>query len=290
MCRITGCLLNNMELSQNYLALRPYLLAVAYNMTGQVHEAEDIVQDAFEDLLTGSAAEIKSLKSYLTRIVINKSVDRVTRLKKERETYPGIWLPEPFLSQTENDVNADVLPYAFLHLLENLNPLERAVLILREAFNHDYEDIADVCGISVDNCRQILHRAKPKLKARVKPNADTAETDRMMQAFLQACLDQDTERLSQMLREDVQLYSDGGGKATAARNILDGITDVGKFILGVARKTSSLWSGARTVFVNGEPGLLMADENGVYMVMMIKTTGDRIETIFTMRNPEKIFL
>jgi RNA polymerase sigma-70 factor, ECF subfamily len=278
-----------MDVTKNYIALRPYLLAVAYNMTGEVHEAEDIVQDAFEDLLKQSAGDIKSLKSYLTRIVINKSVDRITRLKKERENYPGVWLPEPYLTESENDINADILPYAFIHLLENLNPVERAVTILREAFNYSYEEIADVCNVSVENCRQILHRAKPKLKSPVRSETTTSrETERIMHAFLQASLDQDAGRLSSILKEDVQLYSDGGGKATAARKILEGIIDVGKFVLGVVRKAFALWSQAKVVFVNGQPGLLMADENGVYMVLMIETQGDKISKVFTMRNPEKI--
>jgi RNA polymerase sigma-70 factor (ECF subfamily) len=279
-----------MNLSHNYLSLRPYLLAIAYNMTSQVHEAEDIVQDTFEDLLKQPVADIKNLKSYLTRIVINKSIDRVTRLKKERETYPGAWLPEPYITESKNDINVDILPYAFLHLLEKLNPIERAVIILREAFNYTYEEVADLCEVSVDNCRQILHRAKPKLKDPVRADVTTTkETERIMRAFLQACLDQDTKQLSAILKEDVQLYSDGGGKATAARNILEGITGVGKFVFGVARKAFSMWSHSKSIFVNGEPAAIMSDENGVYMVLMIETQRDKVATIFTMRNPEKIF-
>ena len=118
-----------MDIASQYNSLKGYLFATAYNMTGQVHEAEDIVQDAFEDILKKDIQSVRDLKSYLTRIVINKSADRLTILTKEREQYPGVWLPEPYIAASEETGNSDILPYAFMYLIEGLNPVERAVFI-----------------------------------------------------------------------------------------------------------------------------------------------------------------
>lgn len=279
-----------MPIADDYRTLRPYLLAVAYNITGRVQEAEDIVQDTFEDVITSPPKDVRNVKSYLTRIVVNKSIDRVNALKKQRDSYPGIWLPEPYIIESDKDPNADILPYAILHILENLNPVERAVVILREAFTYSYEDIADICGITTDNCRQILHRAKPKLKDPIRPTAENhANVEKLLKEFLNASLTQDSSKLSELLRQDVVLYSDGGGKAIAARKMLDGFFAVGKFVLGIIRKAVGMWSDAKVVNVNGQPGLLVSDVNSVYVVVMATVVEGKITEIFLMRNPEKIF-
>jgi RNA polymerase sigma-70 factor, ECF subfamily len=283
-----------MNLTQEYTALKPYLFRIAYNMTGEVQEAEDIVQEAFEDTLTKKPDNVQNAKAYLTRIVMNKAIDRLARLKKRREQYPAIWLPEPYITESEsnNGHDHDILPYAFLHLMEELNPLERAVFILRESFDHDYDDIANLCDITVDNCRQILHRAR--LKAKQTPGTVAAKrndtNNRLLQEFLKASLDRDTAKLSEILKQDVLLYSDGGGKVVAARKVLEGIASVGKFIFGVTRKTFNKWAAARKVFVNDEPALLMPDQDGVYMVLIPYFEEGKVVKIFMMRNPDKISL
>lgn len=280
------------DLSQHYTTLKPFLFAVAYNMTGEVQEAEDLVQDAFEDVLKRQQTEVKSAKSYLTRIVMNKAIDRLGRLKKQREEYPALWLPEPFITETEAGENRDILSYAFLHLMDELNPLERAVFILREAFDHPYEEIATICDATVDNCRQILHRAKTKLRdpKSLKPAVNAERNQKVLQEFLKACLSEDTTALSVLLKDDVLLYSDGGGKVVAARRILEGISGVSKFLLGIARKTFEKWSSANRITVNGEPALIMPDENGIYMVLIPFLEDGKVVKLFLMRNPDKIFL
>jgi RNA polymerase sigma-70 factor, ECF subfamily len=265
------------------------LVAIAYNMIGQIHEAEDIVQDAFEDVIAKGEREVKNSKSYLTRIVMNKAIDRLGRLKVQREHYPALWLPEPYISEDERSTEADILPYAILHLIEQLNPLERAVFILREAFNYSYEDIAEICNITTDNCRQILHRSKLKLKDTTVQGAKKEQDDRILKAFLRACLSNDTEALASLLKEDVLLYADGGGKVVAARKILDGIASVSKFLFGIVRKTVDKWSAAKQVAVNGQPGLIMKDGEGIYMVLVPHIVEGKVLKIFIMRNPDKIF-
>lgn len=282
-----------MDLSVHYTQLKPFLFAIAYNMTGQVQEAEDIVHDAFADVLTKQNDGVRNAKSFLTRIVMNKAIDRLNYLKKERERYPSLWLPEPYITQGQGNDQTDILPYAFLHLMEELNPLERAVFILRQAFDYSYEDISALCDTTPENCRQLLHRAKLKVKPTngldlAKPRNEANE--KILKEFLNACLTNNAAALKELLKEDVVIYSDGGGKVVAARRILTGIERVRKFILGIARKTLGIWSEATIVQVNQTPGLLMPDENGIYMVLVPEFHDDKVVSIFIVRNPDKISL
>lgn len=280
-----------MDITLHYRSLKPYLFAIAYNMTGQVQEAEDIVQDAFEDVLRKKSDDLRNARSYFTRIVMNKAIDRLAHLKKIREQYPVVWLPEPYITEQEGHQDHDILSYAFLHMMEELNPVERAVFILRESFNYSYEDIGEVCGLSPDNCRQVLHRAKVKLKQPMVGAAkEVEENDMILQEFLRACLHNDADALSQLLKEDVLLYSDGGGKVPAARNVLEGISTVSKFLFGIIKKTFDKWSAAQRILVNGQPSLLMPDQHGVYMVVTPHVEQGKLLKIFVMRNPDKIFL
>lgn len=279
-----------MSITSHYISLKPYLFSIAYNMTGQVQEAEDIVQDAFEDVLKKQRNDVQNVKSYLTRIVMNKAIDRLSHLKRQRETYPGPWLPEPYITQSDSP-HHDILPYAFIHVMEELNSVERAVFILRESFDYPYEEIAEICGLTVDNSRQVLHRAKQKLKRPLSPSAtiNREANEKILQEFLKACLSRDTTKLSELLKEDVLLYSDGGGKVVAARKILEGIASVAKFLLGISSKTFDKWSAARSISVNNGRALVVPDENGIYMVLIPHFEDGKLLKIFLMRNPDKIF-
>ena len=149
-----------MVITTQILHLRPYLFRMAYDMLGMIEEAEDVVQDVYEKWM--SVDSVKDPKAYLGRMTVNKSIDRLQELKKQRESYTGPWLPEPYIT-----LDADqppTLEYGLLFLLERLNPLERAVFILRESFSEDYRRIAELTGVSADNCRQLLHRAREKTR------------------------------------------------------------------------------------------------------------------------------
>jgi RNA polymerase sigma factor (sigma-70 family) len=140
--------------------LRPYLFAIAYRMLGSVEEAEDVVQDAF--LRYQEAGEEPcSPKAYLATVTTRLAIDRLRSARARREVYPGEWLPEPLVEDdaVRHAEMADSLSLTFLHLLEKLSPVERAVFLLREVFDYPYEEIARIVGKSPDNCRQILARA-----------------------------------------------------------------------------------------------------------------------------------
>ena len=274
---------------------RPYLLAVAYNILGERSEAEDIVQDSVEYLLTLPPDHVHNLKSYLTRVVANKAIDRLKALKKEREQYPGVWLPEPYVQPDEplidSPAESTVLSYELLCALEQLNPIERAVFILREGFDLSYQELSHVCDTTETNCRQLLSRARKKVRGTTPTNPPNPEThQRLIAAFLQACDEENPEALTQLLREDIVLYSDGGGKVAAAMVPLRGTAVVTKFLVGIVRKARAQRFSYRLVKINGQGGVLLSLDDTPDTLIAFNTNEGSIQQLFMVRNPDKFFL
>ncbi|HEX8548835.1 MAG TPA: sigma-70 family RNA polymerase sigma factor, partial [Cytophagaceae bacterium] len=165
---------------------KSYLFTIAYNMLGDIAAAEDLVQDTFEKWLQSDRENVKQVKAYLSRILINKAIDKLEKLAKERDAYKGLWMPEPLLTE-EHTTDDHTMEYALLFLLEKLNPYERAVFILKEVFCLSHEEIAFALGLTIDNCRQILHRAKEKVRSPKKhQQAEIQRQQELLEAFLQA--------------------------------------------------------------------------------------------------------
>ncbi len=209
-----------------YTALRPLLLAIAYDMLGAVGEAEDIVQEAFLRFHreVSGGLEIASPRAWLSTVTTRLAIDHVTSARVRRESYVGTWLPEPLLSDAVPDVaqqveTADALSMAFLVLLERLSPVERAVFLLRDVFDFGFDEIAGIVGKSEDNCRQIAVRARRHVhagKARFEPSRE--RRDALARQFFEALGAGRTDGLVDLLAADVVLYTDGGGKGPAFRS------------------------------------------------------------------------
>lgn len=277
-----------MELTKEILALRSYIFSISYNMLGMVEEAEDIVQDVFEKWL--SAKEVQNAKAYLARIAVNQSIDRLNSLRKTRENYVGMWLPEPYITLEPEPV--PTLEYGILFLLERLNPNERAVFILRESFSEEYGSIADITGFSTDNCRQLLHRAHEKL-GRSKPlQVDPEKQRRFTEAFLIALHGQDRSQLETLLCHDIELFSDGGGKRAAALKPLFGLKKVLKFLIGVTQlpETQQNQFEYRPVYVNGQPAAIIFNltTNEMDSMQYVELEDREITRLLFVRNPEKL--
>lgn len=280
-------------MDENIHKHRPLLISLAYNILGDIQEAEDIVQDAFATWYEKERS-VQHPKAYLSRVVVNKSIDRLEAARKERELYKGPWLPVPIVNETPAPERntPDLLPYAVLTLLEKLNPMERAVFILREAFDYSYREIGDLCGLPEDHTRQLLHRAREKIqRPRSRFQADRAQQQRLIEAFLNACERNDEEELKRLLAEDVSFFSDGGGKVAAAAVPLYGHDSVLRFWLPIVNRIKDKIE-PKFVDVNGSPGaLFLSKESGkIDTIFTIDIEGDKIRAIYTVRNPDKIFL
>lgn len=277
-----------MELTEKIATLHPYLFSIAYNMLGVVEEAEDIVQDVFEKWIL--VEQVDNPKAYLARVAVNKSIDRLKELRKHRENYTGLWLPEPYITLEQDP--SPTIEYGMLFLLERLSPNERAVFILRESFSESYDSIADLLGFSPDNCRQLLHRAHTKL-GRSKARIIDPETQRIFtEAFLIALQGQDRSELEALLLNDIELCSDGGGKRAAALKILSGLEKVLKFLLGISKLPDSQNDvfEYQPAFVNNRPAALIFRKSTGELDSMqyLEMDVDKISRLLFVRNPDKL--
>ncbi len=197
---------------------RPLLFSIAYRMLGEKQEAEDIVQDIYARWLEMDVTAVQQPRHYLMRATTNRSINRLKSLQQQRETYPGPWLPEPATALPElAPAQENDLSIGFLFLLEKLNPVERAVFLLRESFDVPYKELETILDIPDSNCRQHYHRAKEKLQQEKKRfDPDAARHQLLIKAFMDACMQDDQSKLVSLLKEDISFYADGGGKASSA--------------------------------------------------------------------------
>src|SRR5215217_558512 len=229
---------------------RSLLFSIAYRMLGSVTDAEDIVQEAYLRWREMPDTEVRSPKSYLSAVVTRLSIDRLRSARAQREEYVGPWLPEPLVSNRAEE-GADLiqldesLSMAFLVLLESLNPVERAVFLLREVFDYEYEEISRIVGKSEANCRQIARRARQSVAAhRPRFESSPEQEERLTQRFVETCMNGDMEGLVEILSADVTLWSDGGGRVAAAPYPIHGPERVARFLLGVLRTVPPVTSSA----------------------------------------------
>src|ERR1043166_8337203 len=228
--------------------LRPLLFSIAYRMLGSVAEAEDIVQ---ESLLRWHRAQqdgvaVESTKAYLAAVATRLAIDHLRSARARRETYVGEWLPEPLVEEREPGVarrleNVDSVSMAFLLILETLSPVERAVFLLREVFDYDYDEIAAIVEKSPENCRQIFARAKRHIEAR-KPRFEPSreQRDELARRFFAASERGDLAGLVDLLAADATFYGDGGGKATAVMQPVLGSDRVARLMLSLFTRGRTL--------------------------------------------------
>ncbi|ADB53161.1 RNA polymerase sigma-70 factor [Conexibacter woesei] len=273
--------------------LRGLAFAVAYRMLGSAAEAEDVVQEAL--LRLHQAAGVENRDAFLTTVVTRLSIDVLRSARVRRETYVGAWLPEPLVEETERDVagrveDEETISLAFLTLLERLGPEERAVLVLREAFDYDYREIARVVGRSEENCRQILSRARRRIEAeRPRFEADPRERDELAARFLAAAREGDVDGLVALLADDAVLVGDGGGKARAIPRPLVGAAQIARALAGFRRIGDTWGAELQPVLVNGQPGVRAVDADGrLLSVLGIDVADGRVQRLHSIVNPDKL--
>ena len=269
---------------------RPLLFSIAYRMLGSASEAEDVVQDAWLRALQDDRADVRSPRAYLTTIVTRLCIDHLRSAERTRLEYPGPWLPEPLAEPNQESAElASSLTTAFLVLLEQLAPTERAVFLLREVFEFDFDEIARSVGKTEANVRQILTRARGRLRdARPRFTASRSESEEIVRRFRHACVTGRVEELMTVLHADAQFVSDGGGKASAATRPLLGADRIAKFVLGYAAKLHWSESDFQLVTINGAPGLLMRHPIAGDGTYSFDIADGRIRAIYVVRNPDKL--
>jgi RNA polymerase sigma-70 factor, ECF subfamily len=270
--------------------LRPYLFSIAYRMLGSVAEAEDVVQDAYLRYEEADV-EAESPKAYLATVTTRLAIDRLRSARVRREVYPGEWLPEPLVDDEalRHAETADSLSLTFLHLLEKLSPVERAVFLLREVFDYPYEEVAEIVGKSPENCRQILTRAHRHVQeGRRRFDVSREERELIARRFVAAWEEGDTDGLIELLAPDATVYGDGGGKAPSVRVPLVGAKRVAKAIVGWGRQAHEHGLVHRPALVNGEPGLIFYEGDRVHWVAAFEIADGVVVAIRSVLNPDKL--
>ncbi|MFK7913323.1 MAG: sigma-70 family RNA polymerase sigma factor [Pseudomonadales bacterium] len=266
------------------------LKSLAYRMLGSVADAEDIVQEALLRLHT-TEPKPQSETAFLTRVVSNLSIDRLRRLKTEREAYPGPWLPEPWLDDdTAGLEQTEGLSIGLLHLMETLSPAERIVYVLHEAFDYRYAEIAELINITPASARQRAHRAKTKLSRDGLPGAaPAAEQQTLLNNLMHRITNGDVPGLVALLQEDAVAYTDGGGIVSAALIPVSGRDRIAQVSMHLMQKVSS--EGAiemSFIAVNGGAGLLIMQNGAPHSLISAAVENGRATNLYVLRNPDKL--
>jgi RNA polymerase sigma-70 factor (TIGR02957 family) len=283
------------DVATAHARLRPLMFSIAYRMLGSVSEAEDVVQEAFLRMHR-DATEPTSPDAYAATVTTRLAIDHLRLARTRRERYVGTWLPEPLPTAEDPDDPAaaaertESLSMAFLVLLERLSPVERAVLVLREVFEYDYETVAEIVGRTTTNCRQILARAHAHIGAE-RPRFDSTpeQRDALARRFLAACHDGDLAGLERLLADDVTFFADGDGKPPAVTRPVVGRTQVARFLLGLFRQAARNRLRVVPMNVNGSPGArVLAGEGRLASVFALHVVDGRVRAIHNVINPDKL--
>ena len=275
-------------------AQRPRLFAVAYRMLGSASEAEDLVQEAFLRWDAADRDDIRVPAAWLTKVITNLCLNRLDSARARRESYVGMWLPEPVLTTDsalgplDRAEQRESVSLALLHLLERLTPPERAVFVLREAFAYPHREIAEILDITESHSQQLFHRASQHLQERPRFETSSDVQYRVVERFLDAARGGDIAALEQMLVADVVSYGDGGGKAAAARRPVSGAKRVARFLGGWLRRPLPGLE-VRVTDINGQPGLLaVLDGQWLIAAMSLDFDGEQIRSVRAVANPDKL--
>ena len=277
---------------------RRRLLGLAYRMLGSMAEAEDAVQETYLRWHAADRQRIEDPRAFLMTTTTRIALDVLKSARVRREQYVGPWLPDPVTDtealapDTQTEIAED-LSVALLLALDRLSPLERAAFLLHDVFDYSFTQIADMLGRTEAACRQLASRARARVRearpgAPAKARALDPRHAELLSAFITAARSGDVAALTRFLATDARIVTDGGGKVTAALNVIEGADRVAAFLAGAVRKgwTADLRVDVETI--NGLPGVLLRGRDGLVQTTAFDIDGDVVKAIYVIRNPDKL--
>jgi RNA polymerase sigma-70 factor (ECF subfamily) len=284
-----------------FVASRHRLEAIAYRLLGSAAEAEDAVQETFLRWQAADVDRIEVPDAWLTKVLTNLCLNQLTSARARRETYVGQWLPEPLLAgdpmlgPADTAEQRESVSYAVLTLMERLSPNERAVYVLREAFDYPHREIAGILDITEAACQQIFHRAKKHVAdGKARTEIDEVAARRIVEEFLAAATSGQTEPLVRLLTADAISIGDGGGKVPARAKAFEGARAVARFLWGLfkpAEAKRAVLGGAPEVYAwtaNGDPAVVAVVDGRVVGIMCLEVTAEGIAAVRNQVNPDKL--
>ena len=303
-------------MSENYFSAwewdwrqyRPFLISFAFRMTGSLSEAEDLVQDTFLECARVPRSEIKNPKSWLAKICANKGIDHLKSAYKKRETYPGPWLPDVIPdslqiwsslrdseSPEKNLIASESLTTSFLLLAERLTPEERAVYLLSEVFEYSFKEIATFLEKSEGACRKTAQRARAAVLSAPRFAPYSPDSTNLIARFFECAKNGDKSSLVELLSDESEFWSDGGGKVPAAKAILTEQTKIAAFFAGLGSSNAFVSGDFKLDFtpVSSRPGLVISRRlpSGLWSfetIFSFEIQDKRIARIYAQRNPDKL--
>ncbi|TCO30273.1 RNA polymerase sigma-70 factor (ECF subfamily) [Kribbella steppae] len=282
-------------------ASRPRLEAIAYRLLGSAVEAEDAVQETFLRWQATDADRIEVPAAWLTKVLTNLCLNQLTSARARRETYVGQWLPEPLLAgdpmlgPADTAEQRESVSYAVLTLMERLSPNERAVYVLREAFDYSHREIAGILDLTEAASQQTFHRARKHVAAgKARTEVDEAAARRIVEEFLAAATSGRVEPLVGLLTADALSIGDGGGKVPARATAFEGAVTVAKFLWRLFKPSTAKLDaigGAPEIYAwtaNGDPAVVAVVDGRVVGIMCLEVTGDGIAAFRNQVNPDKL--
>ncbi|MFF0433800.1 RNA polymerase sigma-70 factor [Streptomyces sp. NPDC004327] len=282
-------------------AARPRLAAIAYRMLGSASDAEDAVQETFLRWQAADVERIEVPEAWLTKVLTNLCLNQLTSARARRETYVGRWLPEPLLAgdpmlgPADTAEQRESVSYAVLVLLERLSPGERAVYVLREAFDYPHREIAEILDVTESASQQIYHRAKKHVAdGKARTEIDEAAARRIVEVFLAAATSGRTEPLVRLLTQDAVAVGDGGGKVPARAKAFEGALAVATFMRGLFKPGDAKRAhvgGAPDIYAttaNGGPAVLAVVDGRVVGIICLEVTPEGIVALRSQVNPDKL--
>lgn len=269
-----------------FAPLRPKLTRIAYRMLGSVSDAEDITQEAFIRWMKADRAEVRSPEAFLCRTVTRLCLDQLRVAQRIREDYVGLWLPDPIV---EDECHEDVtLP--LMLVMERLSPLERAAFLLHDVFGAPFDEVAMILQRDAAACRQLAARARTRVRdARPRFAVEKKHGIDLAEAFFAASRSGDVRALGGMLRADVSIHADSGGKrASTLVPILGRDAALDLFARVIGRLGPGYSTLVRLAFVNGLPGFVTVEADGHLQTTALDIEDGRIAAIYVMRNPDKL--
>lgn len=274
----------------SFFGVRPRLFGIAYRMLGSASEAEDLVQDVWLRWQSTDRTVVQDPPAYLATMTTRLAINMVQSARSRRETYVGMWLPEPVNTSEDPGLGAqrgEALELAVLLLLERLAPTERAAYVLREAFDYPYKQIAEILNVSEANARQFVTRARKHIAEGRPRRVSPVEQRRLLDTFIAAAQLGELAPLEALLASDVVSYSDGGGVVRAAQKPIEGRERVAKFISAVS---AHFWQGVNVSFVeaNGQWCAVITREGVVSALVAVDASADGIDQIMWIMRPSKV--
>ncbi|MBP2242111.1 RNA polymerase sigma-70 factor (ECF subfamily) [Cytobacillus eiseniae] len=280
--------------NEDYQQYKPLLFSIGYRMLGSITDAEDIVQETFLKAYQIDEKKIDNKKAYLCKVVTNRCLDHLKSAQHRREQYIGPWNPVPLLLESSNGIDPsemalqkEGLSIAYLRMMEHLAPDERAVLLLREALDFSYSEIAEIIEKKEENCRKILSRAKQRISQIEDESLDYEQNKFLIHRFIQAFQMQKTDDLLELISENVTLYSDGGGKVKAAVRPIVSLSNVLALLFGITKNVpKDFYFEIRNV--NHQPAIVIFMNGALHSILSFYIRKDKINEMYLTMNPDKL--